>query len=448
MKLSIFLSALAIVSGEIFAQVPSAFNYQAVARDSFGNVLANRNVSVQFTIEQGINPGIAQYTETQYATTNEFGLFTAQIGFGTPVYGTFSGINWATGNNYLVVNYDPDGGTNFHNIGATQLLSVPYALYAGKVMGDTSGGGGGGGGGSNGWSVTGNSQTVYGTDFIGTTDSVNLMFKVNDIKSGFIENSLGNTGLGYNVFTANSTGTDNTLMGLQAMYSNNSGSSNTGIGATALYSNTTGAYNTAVGAGALQGSINGSYNTAVGYSSYNEDASYNNSTCVGYSSAVDSSNEVRLGNPSVTSIGGQVGWTTYSDARIKDNITENVPGMDFLKKLRPVTYQYDISKEEKLLGKTNAIEWAGKHEIEGMTFTGFLAQDVDAAAREMNYNFSGVDKTGRIWGIRYADFVPTIVKGMQEQEAIIEKQQALIDNLQKQLDELKNKVDAGLASGK
>ena len=65
---------------------------------------------------------------------------------------------------------------------------------------------------------------------------------------------------------------------------------------------------------------------------------------------VDASNKVRIGNTDVTSIGGEVGWTSFSDERIKDNVKENVPGLEFIKALRPVTYHFSIAKENALLG--------------------------------------------------------------------------------------------------
>jgi hypothetical protein len=117
-----------------YSQVPQAVNYQAVARDAFGNPYTNKNISVRITINEGL-PGFPEYQETHTAITNQFGLFTLKIGLGNPTIGSFPNIDWSTGNKYLEVEYDPNGGTNWLNMGVTQLLSVPYALYA-----ETSGG--------------------------------------------------------------------------------------------------------------------------------------------------------------------------------------------------------------------------------------------------------------------------------------------------------------------
>jgi hypothetical protein len=78
--------------------------------------------------------GTVLYSETQQTTTNSYGLFTLAIGKGTPVTGTFAGINWASGTDkFLKVEIAPAGGVSYQLQGTTQLLSVPYALYAEKT---------------------------------------------------------------------------------------------------------------------------------------------------------------------------------------------------------------------------------------------------------------------------------------------------------------------------
>jgi hypothetical protein len=114
----------------VIAQVPQAFNYQAVARDASGNVLSGQLISLRITILDGSSTGTVVYTETQATTTNQFGLFTLSLGTGAVQTGTFSTINWATGSKYLKVEMDASGGTNYVPLGTAELLSVPYALYA------------------------------------------------------------------------------------------------------------------------------------------------------------------------------------------------------------------------------------------------------------------------------------------------------------------------------
>lgn len=114
----------------IHAQVPQAFNYQAVARDGSGELLKNETIGIKIIIHQGSSSGTIVYSETHTSTTNQFGLFTIAVGQGTPIGAAFSTIDWSTGNYWLQVQMDPAGGTTFTNMGVDQLLTVPYAMYA------------------------------------------------------------------------------------------------------------------------------------------------------------------------------------------------------------------------------------------------------------------------------------------------------------------------------
>ncbi|MBK8657896.1 MAG: collagen-like protein [Bacteroidetes bacterium] len=133
------LLALAVVSiMALNAQVPQAMNYQAVARNASGQELVNQAVNLRLSILDGGPTGSPVYVETQSTATNSLGLFTVSVGQGTVISGVFSAINWSTGSKYLKVEADITGGTNYVTFGNSQLLSVPYALYA------ANGGGGGG----------------------------------------------------------------------------------------------------------------------------------------------------------------------------------------------------------------------------------------------------------------------------------------------------------------
>lgn len=128
-----------------FAQSPQAFQYQAVVRNAAGDVIGNEVVGMRITLYQGVPPGPGTgsgsivYQETHTPTSNTFGLVNLQVGMGTVVSGTFSAINWAMGPYFIEVEVDPDGGTNYTVIGSSQLLSVPYALYAENTNGITGG---------------------------------------------------------------------------------------------------------------------------------------------------------------------------------------------------------------------------------------------------------------------------------------------------------------------
>ncbi len=126
-------------SGSLFGQapVPAGINYQAIARNSSGSVLSSQAIAVKISILQGSATGTVQYVETHTTTTNSFGLFSFKIGGGTPVSGNFSDVTWNTANQFIKIEVDPAGGTNFTTVGTNELLSVPYALYS-----ETSGTGG------------------------------------------------------------------------------------------------------------------------------------------------------------------------------------------------------------------------------------------------------------------------------------------------------------------
>jgi hypothetical protein len=134
-KLSAFMLAfsLTVLSTQVQAQVPQKFNYQGIARDAKGNPIGKQNMSVKLTVLPASDATEGEYEEIQTVTTNEFGLYTLQIGNGTPLKGEMSAVKWETGNKYIKVAIDPKGGSDYVDAGTNQLLSVPYAIYADKA---------------------------------------------------------------------------------------------------------------------------------------------------------------------------------------------------------------------------------------------------------------------------------------------------------------------------
>ncbi|MGC4129980.1 MAG: hypothetical protein QM564_10625 [Bergeyella sp.] len=126
------LSITAILFGTLLAlaQAPEKMSYQAIVRNASGQLLQNQNVAVKASILQGSATGTVVYSERLTGTTNANGLLSAEIGTGTVLSGTFSSINWSSGNYWLKTETDPAGGTNYTIAGTSQLLSVPYAMYA------------------------------------------------------------------------------------------------------------------------------------------------------------------------------------------------------------------------------------------------------------------------------------------------------------------------------
>jgi hypothetical protein len=109
--------------------VPNTVNYQAVARNSSGGILANQLVGLRLTIEDGAG-GAILYQERQTPTTNQFGLLTVKLGSGTVLSGTWAAINWANGNQWLKVDMDPTGGSSYTTMGESELLAVPFSNYS------------------------------------------------------------------------------------------------------------------------------------------------------------------------------------------------------------------------------------------------------------------------------------------------------------------------------
>lgn len=537
-KIFLPFAASFILSMGIYAQAPQKMSYQAVIRNASNALLTNTPVGMQISILQGSSTGSAVYVEVQTQSTNANGLVSLEVGTGTPITGTFSSINWASGPYFIKTETDPLGGTAYTIAGTNELISVPYALFsANSVPGPvgpagpqgiqgipgangidgvdgtngidgTNGvagpqgiqgltgatgpagpiGPAGPSGSLNAWGLTGSAGTVDGTNFIGTTDNKPFNIRVNNQKAGKIDvaaegntfygylsgnsNSAGNnentgigkkalfsntigylnTATGANALMSNTTGNFNTADGAYALYSNTTGHRNTATGEEALLGNTTGFYNTANGMGALITNTTGNDNVAIGHFANVSTGALSNAIVIGSSATVNSSNKVRIGNPSVTVIEGQVAYSFPSDGRFKYNINQSdVKGLDFILKLKPVEYNFDTKKFEEFLTQNMPDSIRRKH-FENTDFSksssirqsGFIAQDVENAMKESNYNFNGVHKPtdeNDNYSVAYSLFVVPLVKGMQEQQKMIEELKVTNELLKTTNSELKAEIE-------
>ncbi|MBL7828308.1 MAG: collagen-like protein [Saprospiraceae bacterium] len=111
-------------------QTPSRFNYQAAVRNASGAPIVNQLVSLQISVNDGSPNGPSQYTERHILSTNDYGLVNLQIGAGQVQSGDFNSITWGGASKWLKIDIDPNAGANFIPLGAAELVSVPYALYA------------------------------------------------------------------------------------------------------------------------------------------------------------------------------------------------------------------------------------------------------------------------------------------------------------------------------
>ena len=150
-NLLVSVIAIATISLSSFGQAPEGFKYQAVVRNASNAILINQAVGLRMTIQQGSIGGTNVYQEIFADTTNAYGLVNSEIGTGTVVgLGTFANIDWSAGPYFMETAIDITGGTTYSVMGTSQLMSVPYALYAktsgivqgcGLAIGDTYQGG-------------------------------------------------------------------------------------------------------------------------------------------------------------------------------------------------------------------------------------------------------------------------------------------------------------------
>lgn len=313
------------------------------------------------------------------------------------------------------------------------------------------------------WSLRGNAGTIPGLNFVGTIDDQDLVFKRNNFviaRFAYWNLSIGqdalskvttgksNVAFGTSALLQNTSGKANVAVGEGALIRNSVGSDNTALGSSAMFENL-GSNNTAAGSGALGNLKVGDDNVAIGCNSgfsisYIGPQKPNaltkssssvfigsraiaptddsvNQIIIGYGALGRGSNTVQIGNDAITSIGGQVAWSNPSDVRLKKDIVSSTHGLDFVSKLRPVTYHM----------KTGTTDLQ----------SGFIAQEVESAAKAVNYEFSGIVKPANdsdFYSLRYSEFVVPLVKAVQEQQQMIESQKADIAELKAQVQALIN----------
>ena len=244
------------------------------------------------------------------------------------------------------------------------------------------------------------------------------------------------TAIGTNTLQSNFEGEQNTAIGSQALQLNSSGSRNTCVGYQTMNNDVSGSQNTAIGAQTLTANISGTSITCVGYGADVATDGLDNASAFGNGAIVTASNQVVIGNSNVTSIGGFANWSNFSDGEYKIAVQENVPGLAFIKKLRPVTYQLDMDKVAALTQISQKSNSKASEPKQGQIVkTGLIAQEVEIAALDVGYDFDGVVKPQHEedhYKLSYSSFVVPLIKAIQEQQAMIEA-------LQKEIEILKNK---------
>jgi hypothetical protein len=289
------------------------------------------------------------------------------------------------------------------------------------------------------------STVAIGSYAFGFADTLSTSVAIGASAASFYTRGEKNVFVGYNTVNSLKEGDENTVMGYQASvgdtaelnvsigsFAGGKGNENVFIGHDAGKHNSLASMNGGTYVGSWAGFFKrANYSVLVGYNSNPLLEGYTNATAIGYNAIVDASNKVRIGNTGVSSIGGQVSWTTFSDGRYKQQVEADIPGIEFIRRLKPVSYTVDINSLNQNYYKITKDPAGTFNGMERQI--GFIAQDVEKAAQDLNFNFSGVDKPqdkNGLYGLRYAEFVVPLVKAVQEQQKEIEE-------LKKQIEELK-----------
>ena len=191
MKLKVLFAFMLFAVMQMSAQAPEKMSYQAIIRASDNSLVLDAPVNLKIIVRQGSVNGTSAYEETHAATTNANGLVSLEIGAGNRISGAFTDIPWANGPFFIETQVDPNGGSNYSIIGVSQLLSVPYAMYA-KYAENVSGGTNDGGAASTAAIIPIRSSRNIATGDIGNTlECTNTAIVT--LTSGFSNMKIGET---------------------------------------------------------------------------------------------------------------------------------------------------------------------------------------------------------------------------------------------------------------
>lgn len=451
MKRIIILITALVLTTTINAQSPQKMTYQAVIRNAGNQLVTSTNVGMQISILQGSATGLAVFIETHAATTNANGLVTVEIGNGTPVTGSFATINWAAGPYFLKSETDPAGGTVYSISGTSQLLSVPYALYA-----ETTGSSGGTldqsydqGGAGAGRTITTDAGAVQinnsGTNTIGmevnsaVNNSTAYLANHSSIGVGFRSESTNPA----NTFSAIQANTNSSNANNSAILGNNSGAGygisgqipSTATGQSAVYGSN---LRTGGGYGVFGIGYNGTVGQAQNTNGFGLYGSNSNAGGLGIGTYGLGFNGV-YGQTTNTTTGwagyftfdlgcdgtgySVGGWVTVSDKRLKSNI---IPVTNALEKICSLNgFHYTLTSRSKL--PDGEITETKREQY------GVMAQDVETVFPDMvkekaifiNTGDETVYKT-----VDYNQLIPVMIEAIKELKAEVE-------SLKKELEENK-----------
>jgi len=417
----------------------SAYGYKSLYSNSYGfNNTAVGNMSMYSNTTGYSNVAIGNGTLNKNTTGN----FNIAIGSGTLANNTTGNDNiangdYALGNNTTGINNVAIGKSSLHeNVQGNGNVACGFNTMK--------------------YNSNGSFNTIYGTEALHYNNGDGSNNNAVGHRALFsIDSGSGNCGFGEEANSTTTTGWNNIGIGFHTL-----GQYNSSTGST-LYGNEIGYDNIAIGLVAgdrignncNQSAFIGPFSNVI-----TNDTNVSNSTAIGNGALVFQNNMMRLGNSAVTRIETQVGLTVVSDGRYKYNVTEEVKGLDFIKKLRPVVYQYDTEKMDKTwmgeefdtMVKHNPQLLKDYQKASQIRYSGFIAQEVETATQTINYNFSGISKPEKSdghYGLDYASFVVPIVKAEQElanENAMLKKQIQELENKNKTIELRLQKLESNL----
>jgi trimeric autotransporter adhesin len=418
-------------------------NYNGTYNSGLGYNSLYFNSSGSYNTAVGYNCSYLNSTGSDNIAIGSHALFLNETSSNNIAIGSGALYDLGTGTENLAIG---NGSMNMADIGSYNTSVGTWTLYSNKA---------------------GSGNTIMGhyaaaLDSIGSFNSALGYYAMFNNKSGHSNVAIGpfalfsSTSSGHLIAIGDSALFHNGVNPSEPAYSSN----NIAIGSKALYDNTSGRNNTAIGFEAMKNATTGYGNAALGYltvtngnhiqstfigSSIDISTSRNNVSVLGYgvqNAQCTGDNQVLLGNTAIGQIRAQVSSiTVYSDGRFKSNISENVPGLEFINRLRPVTYNENPEILHQIWGTPESVLSTIDHsEIKQQRFIGFVAQDVDKAAKECGFEFPGIDiprNESEVYSLRYGDFIMPMVKAIQEQQSMIEAQNDIINQQKSELEALK-----------
>ncbi len=471
---SIGIENIAIGSNALYINTTGEKNVAIGPNALFSNTNGYANVGIGINALYANTTGRGNIAIGRTAlTANVTGLSNVGIGSDALLHNTFGDYNLAIGTYALLENTvgEDNIGLGFNALhnnssGESNIGIGSSALYQNTIGSENISIGNG----SMYSNSSGQENVAIGSSALSQNSSGNHNVAVGRLSLYQNYSGVRNTGIGNNSLLNNYSGVNNSAVGDSSLFNNISGDANTAVGRHSLLALTIGDYNTGIGSSVSSFITTGDLNTAVGRNCLDNISIGNNNTALGYSADVSAggaaftnvsvignnatataSHLIKLGNSNVSVIGGAVNWSIISDARYKKDVSENVPGLEFIRRLRPVTYHLDVTsiaehlKEDYERDDTGQLVYGppdqstieARQRKSSVLNTGFIAQEVETAAQTIGYEFYGVhapDNPDDHYSLSYATFTVPLVKAVQELETIIATLQEENTSLRSQID--------------